>query len=107
MAKRKSDIRKLICAARQISRQSIAHGDVKRAQKVPGKTGWWSCKSCGRETEVIRIDHVIPIGKEPDVLEEFGTWLPKLLCGTENLQGLCNACHKIKSKEERAKGAYK
>lgn len=107
MTKRRSDIRKLICASRQISRQSVAHCEVKKSQKVKDKTGWWYCKLCGRETEVLRIDHIVPIGKEPDELGEFGPWLIKLLCGTDNLQGLCSGCHKIKSNEERKRGAYK
>jgi 5-methylcytosine-specific restriction endonuclease McrA len=59
------------------------------------------------EAEVIKIDHINPIGKQPDDLIEFGEWLRRLFCAISNLQGLCNKCHLIKSKEERKRGAYK
>lgn len=105
--KRRSDIAKLVSHSREVWRQSVPYQTVKKRCRIEGKTGWFKCELNGEEVEVIKIDHVVPIGKQPDSLEEFGTWLPKLFCSETNLQGLCNACHKIKSKEERKRGAYK
>mgnify|MGYP002067479399 CR=1 FL=1 len=100
MAKRRSDIAKLVSFSRQVWRQSLPVVEVKRTSKVPGKTGWFFCKKCQVPHEVIKIDHIEPIGKQPDVLSEFGSWLSKLFCGVKNLQALCALCHKDKTKED-------
>ena len=104
--KRRSDIAKLVSKSREVWRQSTSYQTTKKNCRVLGKSGWFKCQICSNEVEVIRIDHIKPIGKQPDKLEEFGEWLPKLFCEESNLQGLCNACHKQKSKEERKRGAY-
>lgn len=107
MAKRRSDIAKLVSKAREVHRQSEHYQAVKKSCKVPGKSGWFKCQTCHTEVEVIKIDHINPIGKQPDDLIEFGEWLRRLFCDSLNLQGLCNRCHSIKTKEERQAGKYK
>lgn len=104
---RRSDISKLVSAARNVWRQSENYQFIKKHSKVEGKSGWFQCFKCNREVEVIKVDHIQPIGKQPDNLTEFGVWLKKLFCDVFNLQPLCNQCHKEKSREERKKGAYK
>jgi len=101
--KRRSDIAKLVSHSREVWRQSLKYQEVKRNSKILGKSGWFTCQTCGRETEKICIDHMIPIGKQPIDLSEFGAWLPRLFCGTENLEGICSDCHRDKSKRERRK----
>lgn len=59
------------------------------------------CKNCKEEREVIKIDHIKPIGRQPDTFGEFGVWLEKLFCPLVNLQGLDVDCHKKKTKEDR------
>lgn len=101
MAKRRSDIRKLISKSREVWRQSQNYQQAKKGCKIPLRTGWFKCNMCGRDTEKIQIDHVMPIGVEPDKLGQFGVWLDRVFCSTTNLQGLCSDCHKIKGKEDR------
>lgn len=107
LKKRRSDISKLVSHSREVWRQSVPYQYTKKICRVPGKSGWFICQLCKRETEVIKVDHITPIGKQPDELCEFGDWLVKLFCENLNLQGVCNECHKTKSREERKKGAYK
>lgn len=105
--KRRSDIAKIVSAARDVWRQSENYQFIKKQSKVPDKPGWFQCFKCNSHVEVIKIDHIEPIGKQPDNLTEFGPWLKKLFCDVFNLQPICNACHKLKTKEERKKGVYK
>lgn len=108
MAKRRSDIRKFINASRNIWRQSESYQKVKKLAKDPNRRGWFICGNCHQSREVIRIDHFEPIGKEPDSLDDtklLAEWIYRLMNNSQ--WGLCQDCHKAKSKEERAKGAYK
>ena len=101
MTKRRSDIAKLISDARNRWRQSQPYQEAKKKCKIVELTGWFRCANCANSVEVIRIDHIEPIGKQPFNYDGFGTWLNKLFCAVTNLQGLCNSCHRIKTKEER------
>lgn len=101
MQKRRSDIAKLVSHSREVWRQSLNYQEAKRRCRIAGKPGWFDCQLCDNEVEVIRIDHIQPIGKQPVEIIQFGGWLDKLFCDASNLQGLCNACHKQKTKEER------
>ena len=103
MAKRRSDIAKLVSKSREVWRQSLNYQEVKRKTRIVGKSGWFNCQTCGRETEKIQIDHIEAIGKQPQDLKQFGDWLLKLFCGTENLEGICTDCHKVKTKLDRKK----
>lgn len=100
MKKRRSDIAKLVTAARDIWRHSQVYSDVKRESRDPNRTGFYICKKCKGSREVIKIDHIKPIGKQPDYWEEFGIWLGKLNCLPLNLQPLCADCHKEKTKKD-------
>lgn len=97
--KRRSDIAKLVTRSREVWRMSVVCQEVKRQAKAG--VGWYKCKLCGQSREVIRIDHITPIGKQPDSMIEFGSWLEKLFCGPANLQPLCQDCHKEKSKNDK------
>jgi len=98
--KRRSDIAKLVSKSREIWRQSQNYQSVKKVCKIVGKSGWFKCQTCHSEVEVIKIDHIKPIGEQPVVMHNFGEWLEKLFCEPLNLQGLCTRCHSIKTKEE-------
>ena len=98
--KRRSDIAKLVSKSREVWRQSENYQTVKKTSKVPKQTGWFFCKKCGQIREVIKIDHIEAIGKQPTNMMEFGPWLEKLFCSSENLQGLCSDCHKSKTKDD-------
>lgn len=105
MANKRSDIAKLVSAARKVWRESETYKEVKKAAKVPGRTGWYRCASCKCEFEVIRIDHISPIGAQPTTLLLFGAWLENLFCERNNLQPLCNSDHKAKTALERKENA--
>lgn len=107
MAKRRSDIAKLVSKAREVWRQSENYQMVKKLAKSDEKKGWFICGLCGILREIIKIDHVKPIGKQPREMKEFGEWLERLFCQVTNLSAICADCHARKTKEERKKGAYK
>lgn len=108
MANKRSDISKLVSAARKVWRESETYKEVKKAAKDPNKTGWFICKnpSCKNSSvEVIRIDHICPIGAQPSSLRGMGEWLERLNCPKDNLQPLCTMCHKEKTALERKENA--
>lgn len=105
MANKRSDISKLVSAARKIWRESENYKEAKKAAKDPQKTGWFICRSCSRSAEVIRVDHIEPIGQQPQTLSDFGGWLERLFCSLSNLQPLCTDCHKKKTALERKEAA--
>lgn len=106
--KRKTNMRKLICRAREIWRQSPEHGAVVKRCQHPEKKHLYYCEYCvvkGNHSlhEKIYVDHSPAIGKEPGDNEfvNFGYWLEKLFWGKQ--YGICYECHKMKSKQERQK----
>jgi hypothetical protein len=101
--KRRSDIAKMVTAARDVWRQSETYQAVKKACKSKLRAGWFDCTRCLQLREVIRIDHIAAIGKQPTNWREFGPWLERLNCGDFNLQGICTDCHKVKTKHDKEK----
>lgn len=97
--KRRSDISKLVSHCRLVWRQSVAYQQAKKECKHPTKPGWFICPECKQEREVIQVDHIEAIGKQPDNFLEFGVWINRLF----NLpqKGLCKDCHKEKTKRDR------
>ena len=57
------------------------------------------CEQCKERTPKIKIDHINPVG----TLD--GAFLELLFVPSHGLQGLCNDCHKIKTKAERQEKA--
>ena len=98
--KRRSDIAKLVTMARDIWRFSENYQQVKRTSRNPDKPGWFVCRKCAKDVEVIRIDHLKALGEQPNSFKEFGDWLNKLFCPITNLQPICNFCHREKTKED-------
>lgn len=99
VGKRRSDIAKLVTRAREVWRQSVKYQQAKRECRDPNRPGWFICCLCKASREVIQVDHIEPIGKQPDHLLEFGMWLERLF----NLpqRGICKDCHKVKTKEDK------
>lgn len=95
--RRRSDIAKLVTRSREVWRQSVKYQAIKRECKDPDRTGWFICRLCGQSREVIVVDHIVAIGKQPDSFLEFGTWLDRLF----NLpqMGICRDCDRKKSKK--------
>ena len=72
------------CKARQLV--------VKRCKDADG---YYWCEKCHNRTPAIKIDHIIQVGNLDN------GFIERLFCDSSKLQGLCNDCHKIKTKEER------
>jgi len=60
----------------------------------------WQCAECRLNATTVQIDHKNPKGKAPQNLEELPAYLRAYFCRIENLQCLCTACHKIKTKAD-------
>jgi 5-methylcytosine-specific restriction endonuclease McrA len=76
---------------------------IKRARKGIGK---YECEVCNKIVKKIEVDHIVPIGATPGsrVSTKEDTWdsfINKLFCSTDNLQGICSKCHKEKTKSDR------
>jgi len=101
--KRKTDLRKFICACRDIWRQSPEYHIARKLAHSLTKKGWFVCATCKQDRELIKVDHIVPIGKEPTDLHDpyVAVWVDKLFCSHLNLACLCVDCHKIKTKAER------
>lgn len=100
MKKGRSSIAKLVSKSRETWRQSEPYYACKRMSRSANIKGWFTCALCLKDREVIKIDHILPIGKQPDEMIEFGSWLEKLFCPLINLQGICTDCHKEKTKQD-------
>jgi hypothetical protein len=87
------------------------------ANASQGRGKGWKCEKCGvvgKKYEVtfktgrkqkrmpVQVDHIVPVGVEPQTLAECGPWLERLInAPLSNLQVLCLLCHKAKTKAER------
>lgn len=81
-------------------RYSVARKEIKARCRV--SRGTYKCENCGKvmkgNDSVIAVDHIVPVGA---VIEEG--YLQRLWCSVENLWGICNDCHKLKTRLERRK----
>lgn len=65
--------------------------------RCTGKDGFTFCELCKKRTPKLKVDHLVEVGKMD------GGYLERLFVPSKGLQGLCDPCHKIKTKAERAK----
>lgn len=75
---------------------------VKKRCKIEGKTGWFRCELCKSEVERLDIDHIQPVVP----VSGFTTWdayIAARFVTAEKLQGICRACHSLKTKAENKK----
>lgn len=61
------------------------------------------CAACKNEftSKDVEVDHISPVVSVGDGFIDWNTFIERLYCPKENLQVLCKACHKKKTKEER------
>jgi 5-methylcytosine-specific restriction endonuclease McrA len=69
----------------------------------------FQCEECGDKVDrkkfaVDHIEPVIPLEGLPIVngLPDYNVYIARLFCSKDNLQGLCESCHKEKTKLENA-----
>jgi len=89
------EISKIRSALRQVWHRSHAR---KLCVQRCTKNGWTYCEQCKKKTPKLKIDHIEACGDVAD-----GNYLKRLFTPSKNLQGLCDECHKAKTKMERAK----
>lgn len=105
----------LVAAARKTWQWSPSRTEVLKRVKIG--IDEWRCEEClkavtqvdyitkkGRKRKRIdgAVDHIKPVGKQPQSFEEWPAYLAKMYCPIENLMFLCTTCHAIKSKAEAA-----
>ena len=57
------------------------------------------CKKYTGSTKV-SVDHIIPVISIEEGFVDWNEFVKRLYCGADNLQVICDDCHKIKTKEE-------
>lgn len=61
-----------------------------------------SIKVDGKRVKNIHVDHANPIVDPTKGFEGWDVMIDRMFCEADNLQALCEACHKIKTDEEKA-----
>lgn len=63
--------------------------------------GVFKCAECTGQfgSKEIQVDHIEPIGPQPPA-QSWDVYLDRKFCPVTNLQVLCVACHKKKTKED-------
>jgi 5-methylcytosine-specific restriction endonuclease McrA len=91
---------------------------IKSKKGKPMRRVRFVCELCGTKVTNKKIccDHIEPVipieglKKQANGLPDFNQYIDRLFCGPENLQVICEKCHKSKSAEEskaRKKGKKK
>jgi 5-methylcytosine-specific restriction endonuclease McrA len=64
----------------------------------------FECASCRDKysQKNIAVDHILPVVDPNSGFVDYDTYAKRLFCALDNLQILCKACHKTKSKTEAA-----
>ena len=64
----------------------------------------YQCNHCKQwfPEKKINIDHIIPAGSL-NCAADLGPFVERLFCEVDNLQCLCEKCHDVKTKAEKAK----
>ena len=86
-------------------RSELRSNAIKEARyEVEGKRHKFEveCYNCGLAMRMgeVKVDHIEPCGPLTK-WEHLTPFVKRLYCDTDNLQCLCNDCHKIKTKKER------
>ena len=74
----------------------------KDGSKYSKPTSYFICSICLSKhlLKDCKVDHINPIGQYFDFDHTTG-FIERLWCTFDNLQGLCDSCHKDKTKQER------
>lgn len=87
------EIKKIRSAVRLVWHRCHARSLV--VKRCTGKGGFQFCEKCKKRTPKLKVDHLINVG---DLNDGF---IPRMFCSSVGLQGLCDECHKAKTKEEK------
>lgn len=87
------EIQKIRTALRLVWHRSHARKLV--VLRCTGKDGYTRCEECKKKTPKFKVDHNLPCG------DVDGGYIKRLFTPSKNLKGMCDKCHKIKTKQER------
>jgi len=88
------EIKKIRTALRLVWHRS--HARRLAVARCTKPCGFMFCEKCRRRTPKAYIDHLVACG------DMDGGYIARLFCRSQDLQGLCLECHRIKTKQERA-----
>lgn len=62
----------------------------------------YQCNECKNwyQEKLINVDHILPAGSL-NCAADLPAFVERLFCETDNLQVLCEACHNVKTQNER------
>jgi len=62
----------------------------------------YQCNECKNwyQEKLINVDHIVPAGSL-NCANDLPAFVERLFCETDNLQVLCEACHNVKTQNER------
>lgn len=89
------EIKKIRSALRQVWHRSYARALV--VKRCTRKDGFQYCEKCNKKTPGVKVDHIVQVG---DVDAHH---IQRLFTPSQNLQGLCRECHRVKTRLERMK----
>ena len=103
--KEKAYYKKLLTVIRNHFSQRSPHAIAYRAAKKTKNSEGLDVYECAHcrcyfARSHIDLDHIVPVGKSPETLEELVQAVRNTI--TNNLQLLCKICHKRKTKEDNA-----
>lgn len=56
----------------------------------------------GKRVKNIHVDHINPVVDPAVGFENWDVFISRMFCEGDNLQALCDACHKVKTDSEKA-----
>lgn len=96
---------------RRVSQKWPPIGECLRAARVA--RGEYLCAKCqevvpattkvdGKRVKNVHVDHINPVIDPALGWDGFDSFVQRLFCEPDNLQVLCDACHKVKTDNEKA-----
>lgn len=88
------EVAKIRSAVRQVWHRSLSRKNA--VKRCTGEDGFTYCEVCKVRTPKIKIDHTIAVG------DVNAGYIKRMFVNSKGLVGMCNECHKFKTKQERA-----
>ena len=86
------DVKKIKKVLRQVWSWSFSWRLVKKRCDIGG--GYSRCEACRKRVPKVYVDHIKAVGTFDD------NFIKRLFVPSNQLQGLCNSCHKVKTKAD-------
>jgi hypothetical protein len=89
---------RIVAGIRKVWRFSPLRTEVKKRCKVDG---FYRCDKCRKLTDHVDVDHIQPAIDPTLGWQGYDSFIERLFCDINNLQGLCLSCHSGKTTSER------